>query len=554
MNTMMKRFTFSSIFVFALLSSCSAQKAPNNLMTGDPLLQPVTTKVRAVDAASECTGAFKKYTLNFETTTVDGKVMGFDSNGAGVAAGDLDDDGDIDLVFANLADPAAILWNEGRLQFRKQVLDYRDLRAVAIVDVDSDSKRDIVFTQRFAAPLFLRNDGKTFTRVNLSNVFEPAYSMAWADLDGDLDLDLVTASYNAELMKNNPNHFLFNKPGGVMVYTNLGAAKFKAQRLEHEAFGLALLVSDLDGDARPDIWIGNDFDPHDSVWLNTNDGWQRKNIFSITSHSTMSLSKADMDNDGTDELFSADMKPYDTEVGTWVEWLPVMQSMRKSIPRGDPQQNENMFMRLGADGKWRNDAITSGVDAAGWAWSAQFGDLDQDGFLDLYVVNGMIDNDFFRHLKNKELVEENQAFRNNEGRAFGRSPQWNLNAKESGRGMVMADFDNDGDLDIAVNNLRAPATLFENKICGGASLQVELNDASAKNLFAVGARLELKTSEGSYFRELNATSAHLSGDSPRAHFGFPKQAVIEKLIVRWADGARSEVSAPKPNTILEVTR
>ena len=125
-------------------------------------------------------------------------------------------------------------------------------------------------------------------------------------------------------------------------------------------------------------------------------------------------------------------------------------------------------------GKWENQATRRGVDATGWSWSARFGDLDQDGYLDLYIVNGMIATDLFGYLNNGELVEENQAFHNRGDGSFQPAPQWQLGSTASGRGMIMADLDGDGDLDIVVNNLRGFAQLFENQLCTGASLQVDL--------------------------------------------------------------------------------
>ena len=112
----------------------------------------------------------------------------------------------------------------------------------------------------------------------------------------------------------------------------------------------------------------------------------------------------------------------------------------------------------------------------------------------------------------------------------------------------------DGDLDIAVNNLRGPAQIFENRLCTGDSLQVELVDPASQNRHAIGARLELVTSVGAFTRDVRAASGYLSGDPPRVHFGFPADAVLERLEITWPDGARSTVIAPDPNHLLRVER
>ena len=511
-------------------------------------------KTNHTNNGANCTGHFTEHLLAFATTTGD-EVNLFESNGAGVAVGDLDDDGLLDIVFSNLGEPAAVFWNQGGLHFQKQPLEYENLRAVALVDVDADQRLDIVFTQRFGPPLYFRNMGNhEFERINLGNVYQPAYAMAWRDLDEDGDLDLVTTSYNAELAKERANDFLFNRTGGVFVYTNLGGAQFEATRLTQDVHGMAVLLNDLNRDRKPDIWIANDFDVPDYFWLNTTDGWQVSQPFSTISHSTMSLSQGDIDNDGNAEVFSSDMKPFDISVQTWVQWLPLIQTMRKIVPKGDPQLDENMLFKQNSMGQWRNIAPALGIDASGWSWSAQFGDLNQDGFLDLYIVNGMIDKDFFRHLPNYELVEPNQAFRNEQGQRFIQAPQWQLASTSSGRGMVMADLDNDGDLDIVINNLRAPAQIYENQLCSGTSLQVELRQPNNPNPFAVGATLALQTSQGTFYRDVHVTSGHLSADAPRVHFGFPAQTTLYQLVVNWPDGTQTLIKSPDTNKILEVTR
>ncbi len=105
--------------------------------------------------------------------------------------------------------------------------------------------------------------------------------------------------------------------------------------------------------------------------------------------------------------------------------------------------------------RYQNQAYDRNIDASGWSWSAKFGDLDTDGDLDLYIVNGMIAADLLAHLPGGELVEENQALRNDGTGHFTLAADWGLGSTRSGRGMSMADFDQDGDLDIVVNNLNS---------------------------------------------------------------------------------------------------
>ena len=120
--------------------------------------------------------------------------------------------------------------------------------------------------------------------------------------------------------------------------------------------------------------------------------------------------------------------------------------------------------------------------------------------------------------------------------------------------MTMADLDNDGDLDIVVNNLETPSVLFENQLCGGAGLEVDLVWSESKNTKALGAMLKLRTSAGTFMREVKSSSGYLSGDPARVHFGIPENATLLGLDILWSDGATSSVSDISTNTLVIVTR
>ena len=183
-----------------------------------------------------------------------------------------------------------------------------------------------------------------------------------------------------------------------------------------------------------------------------------------------------------------------------------------------------------------------------------FGDLNEDGTQDLYVVNGMVEAKLFRYLPGGELVERNQAFSNDGAGSFAPAPGWRLDSTRSGRGMAMADLNGDGKLDIVVNNVGAPAQLFENRLCGGASLEVDLRWPASRNTRALGATVVLHASSGDYAREVRASAGYLSGPPSTLHFGFPSGAKLEWLEIRWPDGATSAFDAPTPHALLSVTR
>jgi hypothetical protein len=260
----------------------------------------------------------------------------------------------------------------------------------------------------------------------------------------------------------------------------------------------------------------------------------------------MSFAGGDMNNDGSPEFYATDMHPYQRDPATMRVWQPILDNLLRQLPAADRQKITNV-LQVWQGNQFQNIAARLGVQHTGWSWSAQFGDLDSDGFLDLYVVNGMIAADIFGHLPNAELVEENQVFRNLAGEKFAPAPEWGLNATQSGRGMTMADMDNDGDLDIVVNNVLSSAMLYENQLCSGSNLTIDIQQMNSQNPQGIGTRLILTTSTGIYQREIVAASGYLSGSTSRVHFGFPKEAQLEKLEIIQVDGTMTRLDNLEAN-------
>jgi len=535
--------------VFLLLFGCSIPRndapllAPTNRHTalppGTDLIPIHVTQRPITGSATACTDRFFAHDLDHLTNTADGIIRSFAANGAGVAVNDLDNDGDFDLVLGAEAGANSILWNEGHLTFTKRTLGEGPTRAVTVVDLDGDGWRDIILTTNRGILHYWHNEGdRTFARRIVPGVAYPAYAINWGDLDRDGDLDLVTASYDAGFLTDIGNEYLLGDSAGVYLYENRGET-LRPTRLAANAQALALALWDLNDDGWLDILVGNDFAVPDYAWLQSATGWQAAEPFAVTAYSTMSLDRGDIDNNGASELLAADMNPYETAPAVLAQWLPVISRMSEGARlRDDPQTMTNALQVWRRD-HWQEEATRRGIQATGWSWTSRFGDLDHDGYLDLYVVNGMIEEGTFGHLPNAELIEENQAYRNDGAGYFEAQPAWGLGSTRSGRSMVMADLDRDGDLDIVVNNLRTPAQLFENQLCGGQSVQVALQWSGVQNHDAIGAQVTLQTSVGPLMRDVRAASGYLSGDAPVVHFGLPAAATVTGLAISWPDGRQS---------------
>ena len=290
------------------------------------------------------------------------------------------------------------------------------------------------------------------------------------------------------------------------------------------------------------------------AWTWSPTGWKSAAPFSRTSQHTMSLDWGDIDNQGSFSIFGSDMNPYEVNVEELAPWVPMMRAMPHRLSNVDTQRAQNVLEVPDAGGRYNDQAAERSVIASGWAWSSKFGDLNNDGLVDLYSVNGMIDIELFKYLPGGELVEKNQVFRNQGNGTFAPAPEWGLGSTASGRGMTLADLNNDGKLDVVINNLRSPAQLYQNQLCGGGAVEVDLNWTGSKNTRAVGARLALQTSAGTFYRDVRASSGYLSGDPARVHFGIPQGAAIQGLEIQWPDGQITKVDSIPNNSLETVTR
>jgi hypothetical protein len=364
--------------------------------------------------------------------------------------------------------------------------------------------------------------------------------MIWFDPDRDDDLDLVTASYDMEFGRLVGGEYVSDGDHGVWFVERTGSG-WEPTQLADLAHALAVTTVDLDGDGDDDLIVGNDYGVPDAIWL-WDDGWVRDDgSLSVTAANTMSFDVADVDADGDEDLYATDMVPFgDDNPDFWA----AMAEMDHDPP--GPQLVENVLVDLG-DGS--NGAPLAGVAASGWSWSGRFADFDHDTDVDLYVANGMAGSPLY--LLEDELQEENVAFRNDGTGRYEPAAEWGLGTTVGSRGVALGDLDGDGDLDVVVSTVGAPARIFENLLCGAPSLIVEPRQAMG-NTHAVGAEVVVTTDGPTMRRTLRSGIGYLAAEATGAHFGLGSHRVLS-IEVRWPDGSRTVIDAPEPGRI-RVTR
>ena len=544
----MLRYGIIFIIIF-YLTSCTKINTYNNQIFKIDSYDLIQSKLA-------CTNKFTPHKIPHKTSSNKNKLIYYVSNGAGVSLADLNNDNLIDIVLAGLDQKPSILLNMGNFKFDKYELDAYGTRGVYSVDIDGDGILEIVFTHAGNHPslwkINMHSSDIQFGRVpnkKFIGRFNP-YSLAWANLDEDDDLDMVGASYNAELIARG-----LGTPvgGGVFLYKNINGY-FKAYHLASHSQALGLLIFDLDSDGLKDIFVGNDFGTPDMVLSKKFGYWSEIKIFKTTTANTMGFAIGDVDNDGIYEIIATDMKPF-KENPIWIPPLTGTGSMQSDD--GIQFLSNTLYFKVDDNNYHYIDlGKERGVDATGWSWSVQFGDLDNDGFLDLYIVNGMHNEDLFDHLPGNELIEKNQVFKNNGKGHFISKDEWNLDSTKSGRGMSIADLDNDGDLDIVINNYDDYSYIYENNVCKGDAIEISLHWNGSKNSKAIGSELQLVTKNHKYYRLMEVNSGYISSIPARVHFGvgdIDKEDILYLRII-WPDGKVSKIDSLTKNKYFKIYR
>jgi hypothetical protein len=510
-------------------------------------------------------------------------------DGGGVAVGDVDGDGLPDLYFTSNLGPNKLYHNKGNYQFE----DITDKAGVAdsigwktgvtMADVNGDGKIDIYvsgvdyLTMHGRNVLYINNGNGTFTdRTREYGLEHVGYSTQalFFDYDGDGDLDVYLLDHSTHtqraietqarrsarnpgtgdrLLRNDGNHF-----------TDVTDAAGLHDGID--GYGLGIVASDFNNDGCPDIYVANDFQGDDYLYINNCNGTFTESIAKATGHTSrfsMGVDAADFNNDGRTDIVSLDMLPEREEILKTSASAESFNVYNMRIQAGyQPQYARNALQLNRGKGKFSEIGYLAGVFATDWSWSPLFADLDNDGRKDLFVTNGIFrrpnDMDYISYVGNEavqaslgEKITEanlsllkkmpqiplaNYAFQNEGNLTFTNMAEaWGLAQPGFSNGAVYVDLNNSGSLDLVVNNINAPASIYRSharEVNKNHYLTVQLRGSGA-NTAGIGARVEVTQKGGKQVVEQMPTRGFLSSVDPRLHFGLGSSSKIDTLTVIW---------------------
>ena len=539
-------------------------------------------------------------------------------NGGGVAVGDVNNDGLEDLYFTANMGPNKLYINQGGFSFR-DVTDQAGVggydgwkTGVSMADVNGDGLLDIyVCYSGKSSPdtrrnqLFINNGptdlpgggkGVTFTeRAREYGLDDPSYSTqaAFFDMDRDGDLDMYLVNHNVTVIrsfefgdvKNTRDPYagdkLFRNDNGR--FTDISqAAGIKGNPL---GFGLGISVSDINNDGWPDLYVTNDYVEPDYLYINNQDGTfsdRLTDYMQHISHFSMGCDVSDFNNDGLPDIFTLDMLPEDNKRQKLLYGPDNYEHYALMVLNGFYFQNmRNMLHLNNGDGTYSEIGQFAGISNTDWSWAPLFADYDNDGWKDVFITNGYYrdytNRDFmkykgdyyFEKAKNHEPADtfhlvtsmsstpvHNYAFHNNGDLTFTDvSEDWGFRERNFSNGSVYADLDNDGDLDLVVNNQNEPASLYKNLSKEHQPerhfIQLSLTGAG-KNTRALGARVKIYAGGQVQFFEISPTRGFQSSVSYRIHAGLGATAAVDSIRIDWPSGKELVLYKVPANQLLKV--
>ena len=512
-------------------------------------------------------------------------------NGGGVAVGDVDGDGLQDLYFTANLGSNKLYRNRGNYQFE----DITDKAGVAdsvgwktgvtMADVNGDGHVDIYvsgidyLTMHGRNVLYINNGNATFTDRTKEYGLEHAGYATQAvffdyDEDGDLDMYLLdNSTHTQRAIESQAQRGATSARTGDHLFRNdrnrfTDVTEAAGIRDGIDGYGLGVVASDLNDDGCLDLYVGNDFQGDDYLWMNNCNGTFTESLAKSIGHTSrfsMGVDAADFNNDGRPDIVSLDMLPEREEILKSSANAESFNLYNMRLEAGYHSQYARNALQLNRGrGKFSEIGYLAGVAATDWSWAALFADLDNDGRKDLFITNGIYrrpnDLDYISYVGNEAVQaslaqginEKNisvlkkmpqvplakYAYRNNGNLTFTNVAEaWGLAQPGFSNGAVYVDLNNSGALDLVVNNINAPASIYKNGARGAnanAYLTIELRGSGA-NTAGIGAKVIVKTGDTAQLLEQAPTRGFLSSVEPRLHFGLGQSKQIDSLIVVWPD-------------------
>jgi len=589
-------FRRSFILIFSVLflwnTSCAPKKQEEN--TAQPTESAIKSKSGFELVAASSSG------VNFKNIVTEDVYFNFlfypySITGGGVAIADIDNDGLSDIYFTSNMESNKLYLNKGDLRFEDITANAGVEDAdgwstgVSFIDINADGRMDIYVCKSGSLgdddarknKLFINNGNNTFTEnASAFGLADNAFSIQsyFFDYDKDGDLDMYLVNHRTDFRNNSristeiqkavspyTSDKLYRNDGSI--FTNVT----DAAGITNKAWGLSASIADFNEDGWPDIYVCNDYLEPDRLLINQKNGKFRDEVNSLDHISFYSMGSdiADYNNDGKPDLFVMDMVP-----GDHVRSKRNMASMStdmfmKMVDAGyHHQYMTNMLQLNNGGGNFSEIGLMAGVAKTDWSWAPLLADLDNDGWNDLFVTNGIkrdvTDNDYKIALTEiarsgdapslEEIYElvpstkiSNHVFKNQGDLRFTDATQaWNMDQKGFSNGAAYADLDNDGDLEIVVNNVDDVAYIYKN-LSEHNAVTIDLVGPKI-NPSGIGARVTIQTKDGQQIREHFLSRGFQSSVDDRLHFGIGHNSIVQSISVDWPDGKTTHLKDVKANS------